>query len=100
MTSKIEVSQFHDQTMEMKQNQTFAHGTYSNLVSYILFIKKYYSISMTFFHGTYSNLTSFFISRKILKHFQFHCKGEHKQVRGMCKSDCKLPYLQSSTLFK
>ena len=35
--------------MEMKQNQTFFHGTYSNLTPYhhIFFIKKYQSISVT-----------------------------------------------------
>ena len=66
MTFKIEIAQFYGyketQTMEIKQNQTF-------------------------FHRTYSNLTSFFIARKILKYFndfynfvtlQFHCKIEKK----------------------
>ena len=33
--------------MEMKQNQTFFHGTYSELTSF-LFDKKYSSISMSF----------------------------------------------------
>ena len=61
----------------------------------------------TFFHGTHSNLTLFFIGRKILKYFndsmigtfQFHCKSGHKQVKlskisqDLCKSDCVFPYL-------
>ena len=45
--------------------------------------------NQTFFHGTYSNLTLFFIDRKILNistmciigTFQFHCKSEQKQVQ-------------------
>ena len=55
--------------------------------------------NQTFFHGTYSNLISLFISHKILKYFQFHCKNEHKQVKGnkfkqgMCKADSIFPYL-------
>ena len=65
-----------NQTMEMKQDQIFFHGTYSN-------------ISVTFTIGI----------------FQFHCKIEYKQVKGkeikgdMCKSDSTFPYLQRATLF-
>ena len=42
----------------------------------------------------------------IIDIFQFHCKSEQKHVKwnkikgGMGKSDCTLPYLRSSTLFK
>ena len=69
----------------------------------------------TFLHGTYSNLTSFFIGHNILKYFNdfydWHLsissqKKKHKQVkrnkntRDMCKSDNIFPYLQRSTLFK
>ena len=38
--------------------------------------------------------------------FQFHYKGEHKQIkcneikREMCKSDSRFPYLQHGTQFK
>ena len=66
------------QKIKTKQNQTFFHGTYSNLTPYIFFIKIFWSISMTFkikmwtqkikmkqnqtfFHETYSNLKPFFI---------------------------------------
>ena len=69
--------------------------------------------NQTFFHGTYSNLTSCSIGCKILKYFsdvcnwhQFCCKSEHKQVKwnkieqGTCKSNSIYPYLQSSILFK
>ena len=71
--------------MEMKQNQTF-------------------------FHGTYSNLALFFIGCKILKHFNdfynwlFSISFQKwpqtiKVTRDMCKSDSIFPYLRSCTLF-
>ena len=66
--------------MEMKQTETFFHGTYSNLSN----------ISMTF-------LTDI---------FQFHCKNEHKQVKSnkikqsICKSDSIFSCLQSRTSFQ
>ena len=44
--------------------------------------------NQTFFRGTYSNLTLFFIGRKILKYITFiigtiqsRCKSEHNQVK-------------------
>ena len=60
--------------MEMKKNQIFFHGTYSNLIS---LVAKYLNISMTF----------------LVDIFQFHCKIKHKQVQrikiewDMSKSD-------------
>ena len=80
-----------NQTIKMKQNQTFFHGTYSNLTSYIFHqqILKYFNDfknqnfsvlwlkwiqtmemkqNQTFFHATYSNLTVF-IGCKLLKYF-------------------------------
>ena len=78
------------QTMEMKENQTFFKGTYSNLALFSLVVKCY-NISMTFMIYT----------------FQSHCKSEHNQVkwnkitRDMGKSDrifFIIFYLQSSTL--
>ena len=65
--------------IEMKQNQTFFYGTYSNL-----------------------NLASAFI----ISIFQFHYKSENKQVkwneiqRDMCKCDSIFRYLQRGTLLK
>ena len=50
------------QTIEMKQNQTFFHGTYSNLTSFFIGYKIRKTISMTFIIG---------IS-------QFRCKTEPK----------------------
>ena len=49
------------QTMEMKQNKTFFHGTYSNITPFFIG-PKYYYISITF----------------IIDMFQFHCKRENK----------------------
>ena len=62
--------------MERKQNQTFFHGTYSNLTLY-LFLSKYIEVFQWLIIGT----------------FQSHCKCEHNQIKSnkiaqdMCKSD-------------
>ena len=50
--------------MEMKQNQTFFHGTYSNLTSFC-FHRRNWNVSVTF----------------IIDIFQFQQKSEHKQVK-------------------
>ena len=75
------------QTMEIKQNQTL-------------------------FHRTYSNLTSFFTDGKLLKYFSdFHnwhlsvpsqkwAQSKTKIKQDMCKSDSISSYLQTSTLLK
>ena len=65
--------------------------------------------NQTFFQGTYSNLTLFFIGHKMLKYFNdfynWHVSVPfQKQVKqsqhGMWKFDSIFPYLQSGTLFK
>ena len=46
MTFKIKISQFYEtQTMKIKQNQTFFHETYSNLILYLFLSKilKYFN---------------------------------------------------------
>ena len=59
--------------------------------------------NQTFFHRTYSNLTSYFNEFII---GIFHYKTEHKQVKSNksnkthVKSDNIFPYLQRSTLFE
>ena len=104
--------------MQMKQNQTFFHGTYSNLTSYF-FLSKNIKVfpwlskskllsfmttmnpnnenetkNQTFSHGTCWSLTSFFIGHKILNYFNGFL---HKLVKwnetklGMCKSDSIFP---------
>ena len=50
--------------MEMKQNQTFFQGAYSNPTLFSLVVK-ILNISMTFLIGT----------------FQSHGKSEHKQIK-------------------
>ena len=72
------------QTMEMKQNQTFFHETYSNLALFSLVIK-YQHISITFIIGTSSKV-------------KYQVKW-NKITQDMWKSDC-IFYLQSSTLLK
>ena len=79
--------------MEMKQNQIFFHGTYSNLTQYLFFQKILKQVqtsemkqNQTFFHGAYSNVTLFFIDHIfhwtfIIGTFQCHCKNERNQVR-------------------
>ena len=52
----------NSETVEMKQNQTFFQGTYSNLTLFSLVVR-HQNISMTFISGT----------------FQSHCKSEHNQ---------------------
>ena len=77
--------------MEVKQNQTFFCGIYSNLTPYVLYKKiwKYFNDfrnrnisvfwlhwtqtmemkqSQVYFHGIFSNLTSFLIGHKIIKY--------------------------------
>ena len=69
--------------------------------------------NQTFFHGTYSNLTSFFIGWKILKYFNDlhnwhhlnHCKrAEISEMKLNQMERLQIwqyfPYLQRSTLFK
>ena len=82
------------QTMEIKENQTFFHETYSNLLTYLFYqkISKYFNdfqnrnfsvlrlkwtqtIEMqknqTFFHGTYSNLTPYIFYQNIFFHWTY-----------------------------
>ena len=69
--------------------------------------------SQTFIHGTCSNLTSSFIGCEILNYFNdgfyywhlsISLQSQHKQVkwnqmkRDICKSDITFPHLQISTL--
>ena len=81
-----------NQTMEIKQNQTFFHGTYSNLTPYLslpknivvfqwLLKSKFLSFktkvnrknrngtTWDIFHGTYSSLTPYLSLSKIIKTF-------------------------------
>ena len=85
--------------MEMKQNQTFFHGAYSNLTPYLSLSKnirtfhwllksKYLSFTIKvdrnnrnetksdIFHGTYSNLTPCLFLSKIIKIFQWLSKSK------------------------
>ena len=80
------------QTMETKQNQTFFHRTYSNLMQYLFYLKilnyftdfqnQNFSVlwlrgtqtmemkqNQTFYHMTYPNLTSYIFLSKNIKVF-------------------------------
>ena len=84
------------QTMEMKENKKFFHGTYSNLTPHlfqrkilkyfndfqnrnlsVLWLKLTQTMEMKenqiFFHETHSNLTLLFIGQKILKYVNGFC---------------------------
>ena len=98
MTFKIEILwRKWTQIMEMKQNQTFFHGTHSNLTPYLSLSKiikifpwllklKFLSFmtkmnssngietKSDIFPWDNSNLTLFFIGHKILKYFNDHYK--------------------------
>ena len=115
------------QTMEMKQNQTFFHGIYSNLTWIFIghkilkyfndFQNQHFSVlwlqwaqtvkmkqNQTFFHGTYSNLTWFFIGHKILKYFNdfdnWYLSISLQKWAQLSKSENFCPYLQRGTLIK
>ena len=103
MTFKIEISLVlwlkWTQTMEMKQNHIFFHGTYSNMTPYnclskilnysndfqnrnfsVLWLKWTQTMQMkqnqTFFHGTYSNLTLYLFLSKNIKVFRWLSKSK------------------------
>ena len=86
----------------------------SKFLSFITEVNPYneHETNQTFFHGTCSNLISFFIGPKVLKYFNdFHnwhlsislqmwAQTKIKIKRDICKSYSIFPHLQSSTLFK
>ena len=82
------------QTMEMKQNLTFFDGTYSNLPSYIFFIKKYWSILMTF-----KIKISQFYDWSELKQWKWNKLTRHFPW-NIFRSDNIFPWLQSIKIFQ
>ena len=88
------------QIMELKQNQPFFHGKYSNMTPYllkyfndfqnrnflVLWLKRTQTMAMKqnqrFFHGTYSNLKLFFIGLKMLEYFTDFSISLQKWVRS------------------
>ena len=110
------------QKMKMKQNQTFFHGTFSNLTPF--YIKTYKSISITskieisqfcdflwlkwtqtmemkqnqtFFYGTYSNLSPYLFLSKYIEVFQWLSKS--KFLNFMPKVNPKMKMKQNQTFF-
>ena len=110
------------QKMKMKQNQTFFHGTFSNLTPF--YIKTYKSISVTskieisqfydflwlkwtqtmemkqnqtFFYGTYSNLSPYLFLPKYIEVFQWLSKS--KFLNFMTKVNPKMKMKQNQTFF-
>ena len=86
------------QAMEMKQNQTFFHETYSNLTLFFIdckilkYLNEFYSWYLSILlqkwtqtgktkiksNGTYANLTAFFLICKVLQYFHDFWNLFHK----------------------